>query len=176
MQDLEVHALSQGLDLQEKEDSSLGFFQPPLAAIEDLDAGNIAGHGRIAGYLQPQAGQGDLKVGREPGLVSITAGEYVVLCPVALILADVHVVELGLVASLDLDLLGYFAVGIDPVALQGAEDGLEAAFLCLEAALRGLYHLAVAWGILEVHVERGRIGQARAGEAPLPNTIFRIGR
>jgi hypothetical protein len=40
-----------------------------------------------------------------------------------------------LVAGLDFDLLGHFAACRDPVALEGAEDGSEAAFLCLEAAL-----------------------------------------
>ena len=72
---------------------------------------------------------------------------------VELILADVHVVELGLVAGLDLDLLGYFVAGIDPVAPQGAEDGSEAALLCLEAALQGIYHSPVFWRILEVQAE-----------------------
>jgi len=91
---------------------------------------------------------------------------------VELILADVHVVELGLVAGLDLDLLGYFVAGIDPVAPQGAEDGSEAALLCLEAALQGLDHLAVACGIFEVHVERGRVGGAGSGEAALPAPEF----
>jgi hypothetical protein len=95
-----------------------------------------------------------------------------VLGQVALILADVHVIQLGLVAGLDLDLLGDFAAGIDPVALQGAEDGSEAAFLCFEAALQGLDHLAVACGVLEVHVERGRIGGAGFGEAALPASEF----
>jgi hypothetical protein len=91
-----------------------------------------------------------------------------VLRHVALILADVHVVKLGMVAGLDLDLLGHFAAGVDPVALQGAEDGPEAAFLCFEAALQGLDHLAMACGVFEMHVERGRIGGAGFGEAALP--------
>ena len=159
-----------GLDeLQEiGDDLSLRSFQPPLAAIQDLDAGDLPGHGRISGHLQLQAGQGDLEVGREPGFVSVSAGKEVMLGHVALILADVHVVELGLVAGLDLDLLGHFAAGIDPVALEGAEDGSEAAFLCLEAALQGLDHLPVGRRVLEVHVERGRIGGAGFGEASFP--------
>ena len=86
------------------------------------------------------------------------------LCQIALVLADVYVVELGLVAGLDLDLLGYFTAGVDPVALEGAEDGSEAAFLCFEAALQGLDHLPVGGRVLEVHVERRRIGDAGFGE------------
>lgn len=70
---------------------------------------------------------------------------------VALILANIHVIEFGLVAGLDLDLLGHISAGIDPVALEGAGDGSEAAFLGSEAALQGLDHLAVACGVLEVH-------------------------
>lgn len=84
---------------------------------------------------------------------------------VALILADVYIEKLGLVAGLDLNLLGNFAAGMDPVALEGAEDDPEAALFRFEAALQGLDHLAVACGVLEVHVERGRIGGAGIGEA-----------
>ena len=109
--------------------------------------------------------RGTSKSGENLDSSLISAGEEVMLGHVALILADVHVVELGLVAGLDLDLLGYFAAGIDPVALEGAEDGSEAALLCLEAALQGLDHLPVACRVLEVHVERGRIGGAGFGEA-----------
>ena len=58
-----------------------------------------------------------------------------------------------LVAGLDFDLLGHFSACIDPVALEGAEDGSEAALLGLEAALQGLYHLSMGGRILEVHVE-----------------------
>jgi hypothetical protein len=101
-------------------------------------------------------------------LISVSAGEQIMLGQVALILADVHVVELGLVAGLDLDLLGHFAVGIDPEALEGAEDGSETAFLCFETALQGLDHFAVGGRILEVHVKRGRIGGAGFGEPSLP--------
>jgi len=67
---------------------------------------------------------------------------------IALVLADVHVVELGLVVGLDLDFLGDFTVGVDPVALQSAIDGSEAALLGFEAALQGLDHFAVAMRIL----------------------------
>ena len=45
-------------------------------------------------------------------------------------------VDLGEEWGLDLDLLGHFASGIDPVALEGAKDSPEAAFLCFEAAPR----------------------------------------
>ena len=150
------------------EDLPLGSFQPPLAAIEDFDAGDPPGHGWISGHLQHLAGQSDIEVRREPGLVSVSAGEDVVLCQVELILADVHVVEFGLVAGLDLDLLGHFAAGIDPVALQCTENGLEAAFLCLEAALQGLYHFSMFRRILEEQVEWERISCAGSGETSLP--------
>lgn len=145
------------------DDLSLRSFQPPPASIKNLDAGDLPGHGRISGHLQLKACQGDLKIWREPGFVSVTAREEVMLGHVALILADVDVVELGLVTGLDLDLLGNFSACIDPMALEGAKDGSEAAFLCLEAALQGLDHFPVGRRILEVHVERGRIGGSGFG-------------
>ena len=46
---------------------------------------------------------------------------------------DVHIVELGLVPGLDLNLLGRLATGVDPVTIQDSEDGFEAALLGLEA-------------------------------------------
>jgi len=70
-----------------------------------------------------------------------------------MVLADVHVVKLGGVAGLDLDLLCHFAAGIDPVAFECAEDGLKAAFLSPEAALQGLDHILMGRRIFEVHVE-----------------------
>ena len=88
------------------------------------------------------------------------------------ILADAHVAELGLVMSLDLDLLGNFADCVDPVALEGAEDGLDAASFCLEAGLQGLDHFSVGGRILEEHVERGRISWSGSGEASLPAPEF----
>jgi len=72
---------------------------------------------------------------------------------VALVLPDVYVVEFDLVAGLDLDLFSHLAVGVDPVALQGAEDGPEAALFCPEAALQGLDHISVGCWVFEVHVE-----------------------
>lgn len=72
---------------------------------------------------------------------------------VALVLADVYVVELGLVAGLDLDLLGHLAAGVDPVALQGSKDGPEAALLSPKAALQGLDHISVSCWVFEMHVE-----------------------
>ena len=47
-----------GLDeIQEiGEDGSLRALEPSCAAIQDLDAGDLGGHGRIADYLQLQAG------------------------------------------------------------------------------------------------------------------------
>lgn len=64
-------------------------------------------------------------------------------CPVRhvpLILPNVHVVELGGIARLDLDLLGHISIG---VAIEAAEDGSELAFFCLVAALKGFKHLSV---------------------------------
>jgi len=144
-----------GLDeFQEIGDNlSLRPFQPPLMAVKDLDMGDLPGHGRISGHLQLKAGQGNLEVGREPGLVSVSAGEDVMLGHVPLVLADVHVVKLGGIAGLDLDLLGHFAAGVDLVALEGAEDGPEATLFCLEAALQCLDHFLVGGWIFQVHVE-----------------------
>ena len=65
-------------------------------------------------------------------------------------------------------LSGDFAACVDTVALEGAEDSSEAALFCLEAALKGLDHLSVGGRILEVHVERGRIGCTGSGEALVP--------
>jgi len=47
------------------------------AAVQDLDAGDLCGHGRIAGYLQLQGGLRDLEVWCELGFVPISAGEEV---------------------------------------------------------------------------------------------------
>jgi hypothetical protein len=133
-----------------------------------------AGHGGIAGHLQLKSGQRDLEVGREPGLVSISAGEEVMLGHVALILADVHVIWLGLVTGLDPDLLCHFSSCMDPMTLEGAEDGSEAALLCFKAALQDLDHFSVGWRILEVHVERGRIGCAGSGETSLGSRKVKV--
>ena len=121
-----------GLDqLQEiGDDLSLRAFQQPLASIKNLDARDLPRHGRVSSNLQLKTGQGNLEVGREPRFLSISTGEEVMLCQVALIVADIDVVKLGSVAGLDLNLLGHFPAGVDPVALKGAEDGSEAAFLC----------------------------------------------
>ena len=101
-----------------------------------------------------KTGQGNLEVGREPGFIPVSAGKDVLLRHVPLILSDVHVVELGSVAGLDLYLLGHFSVCIDPVTLEGAEDGPEAALLCFVATLQGLDHFPMAGLVLEVHIER----------------------
>jgi len=87
---------------------------------------------------------------------------------VALVLPDVYVVELGLVAGLNLYLLRNLSAGVDPVAFQASENGFEAALLGLEAALQGLDHISMGWRIGEMHVERGRIGSAGLNQATLP--------
>jgi hypothetical protein len=66
-------------------------------------------------------------------------------------------VDLGEEWGMVLDHLGHFAAGIDPAALEGAEDGSEAAFLCFEAALQGLDHLPVGGRILELHISIERV-------------------
>ena len=76
---------------------------------------------------------------------------------IPLILPDVHVVKLCSVARLYLDLLGHFPAGVDPVALECAEDAIEAAFLDPEPVFQGLNHLPMGMRIFQVHVERGRI-------------------
>ena len=59
-----------------------------------------------------------------------------------------------------LDLLGHFSAGEDPVALESAEDAIEAALFDSEPAFQGLNHLPMGMRIFQVHVERGRIGGA----------------
>ena len=62
----------------------------------------------------------------------------VLFCQIPLILPDIHVVKLGSVAGLDLDLLGNFPAGVDPVALESAEDAIEAALIDPEPAFQSL--------------------------------------
>jgi len=122
-------------ELQEiGEDNLLRPLKPLLALIEDLDAGNLPGKVWISGHLHSQDAQG-LKSGRETGFVSIAAREQVLLAR-SVDPADVHVVKLGGIAGLDLDLLGYFPAGIDPVALESAEDAIEAALFDLNRLSR----------------------------------------
>jgi len=58
-----------------------------------------------------------------------------------LILPEVHVVKLGGVAGLYLDLLGHFHAGVDPVTLECPEDAIEAALFDPEPAFQSLDHL-----------------------------------
>ena len=129
-------------ELQEiSEDNLLRPLKPLLALIEHLDTGDIPEKVWISGYLYSQDAQGNLEVRREPGLVSISAGEDVFLGQIPLILPDVHIVKLGGVAGLYLDLLGHFFAGVDPVALESAEDAIEAALFNSEPVFQGLNHL-----------------------------------
>ena len=57
-----------------------------------------------------------------------------------------------------LDLLGHFPAGVDPVALESAEDAIEAALFNPEPAFQSLNHLPMGIRIFQVHLERGRIG------------------
>ncbi len=87
---------------------------------------------------------------------------------ITLVLADIDIVEFDLVAGLDLDLLGNFSACIYPVALIGAEDGFEAAFLNLEATLQSLDHLPVSRRVRKMHVKRLRIDGTGFAKAHLP--------
>jgi len=91
-----------------------------------------------------------------------------VLGQIALVLPDVHVIELGLVAGLDLDLLRHLAASVYSVAFKDSEDGLEAALFSLEAALQGLDHISMGRRVREVHVKRGRVSGAGLDQAMLP--------
>ena len=91
---------------------------------------------------------------------------------ISLILPDVHVVKLGRLASLLLDLLGHLSAGIDPVALEGAEDGIEAALFYLVPAFQALNHVPVCMRVFEVHIERGRISDTRLGKTSLTTPEF----
>jgi hypothetical protein len=131
-----------------------------LMAVENLDAGYLSGKVWISSKLNLQTAQWDLKVGREPGLVSVSAGEEVFLGQIPLILPYIHVAKLGCVAGLYLDLLSHFSAGEDPVALERAEDGIEVALFDLVPAFQAFNHLPMGMGVSQVHVERGRIGGA----------------
>jgi hypothetical protein len=74
-------------------------------AIEDLDTGELPGKVGICLHLDPHRAKWDFKVGREPGLVAVSAREPVFLGHVPLILPDIHVIKLSCVTGLDLDLL-----------------------------------------------------------------------
>lgn len=50
-------------------------------------------------------------------------------------------------ADLNLDLLGHFPAGVDPVTLECAEDAFGAAFIDPEPVFQGLNHLRVGLGI-----------------------------
>jgi hypothetical protein len=80
--------------------------------------------------------------------------------PDILILPNVHAVKLGNVADLYLYILDHFPAGVDPVAFEGAEDGIEAASFYLVPAFQGFYHLPVVMRVFQVHVEGGRLGGA----------------
>jgi hypothetical protein len=75
------------------------------------------------------------------------------LCQVPLILPDIHVIELGRILGLDLNLLSDFAAGKDLVTLKRAEDGPETAFIDLVPATKTFDHLPMGMGIFQVHVE-----------------------
>jgi hypothetical protein len=70
-----------------------------------------------------------------------------------LILPDIHVVKLGGVTGLYLDLLGYFPAGEDPVAFECPEEAFEVALFDLATAFQRSSPNGIR--IFQVHVERG---------------------
>jgi hypothetical protein len=86
--------------------------------VEDLDAGDLPGNVWISDYLNLQAAQWNLKIGRESGLVPVPAREEVFLGHIPLILSDIHVVKLGSIGGLYLDLLGHLPAGADPMTFE----------------------------------------------------------
>ena len=88
------------------------------------------------------------------------AWKEILLGQISLILPDVHIVKLSSVSGLYLDLLGNFSAGEDPVAFEGAEDGIETALLYPEPAFQSLNHLPMGMRIFQVHVKRWRTGGA----------------
>jgi hypothetical protein len=56
-----------------------------LATIEDLYTGDILGKSWISRHLYPHDAQGNLEVGREPGLISVSTGEQVFFGQIPLI-------------------------------------------------------------------------------------------
>ena len=90
-----------------------------------------------------------------------------------MILSDVHVVKkLGGVAGLYLDLLGHFPAGVDPVALETAEDAIEAALFHPEPAFQGLIHLPMGIRIFQVHIERRKVSGADTPKSPFTAPEF----
>jgi len=100
----------------------------------------------ISGYLHPHDAKGNFEVRREPGFIVISAGEQV--------------------------LIGHFPAGIDPVALESTEDAIEAALLDPEPALQCLNHLPMGVRLIQMHVERRRIGDAGPNKTSLAAPEF----
>ena len=142
------------------EDYFLRPLEPLLAFVEDLDTGDITRKVWISKHFHPQDAYGILEIGREPGLLSFSTREQVLLGQIPLILSDIHVVKLGSIAGLYLDLLGHFPAGVYPVALESAEDAIEAALFDPEPAFQSLSHLPMGMRIFQVHVKRRWIGGA----------------
>lgn len=72
-----------------------------------------------------------------------------------------------LVPQVDL-LLGHFSAAEDFVALEYAEDRIEAALLDLVMVLQALNHIIVGMRISRIHVERGRT----SGADPIKPSLF----
>jgi hypothetical protein len=68
--------------------------------------------------------------------------------------------KLGNVSGLYFDLIGHFSASVDPVALECAEDGIEAALFDFVPAFQPFKHIPVVMRIYQVHVEGGRLGGA----------------
>jgi nitroreductase len=123
-------------ELIQKKVGILGTMFPPSWRTPD-DWIKVAHEGEPAPLNQTIQGSPTLLIvtydagKRAPGLVSVSAREKIFLGQIPLILSDVHSIKLGGVAGLYLDLLSHFSAGEDPLALEGAEDCLEAALLDL---------------------------------------------
>jgi hypothetical protein len=72
-------------------------------------------------------------------------------------LSDVHIVKLGSIAGLYLDLLGHFPAGVDPVSLESTEDAIEAALFNCTGSPEARIISQWACGSLRCYVEGGRI-------------------
>jgi hypothetical protein len=104
--------------------------------------------------------------------VTYLKAKQVLFGQIPLILPDVDIEKLSSVAGLYLDLLGNFSAGVDPMALECAEDAIEAALFDSEPVFQGLNHLPMSMRIFQVHVERWRINGAESLKSSLAAPEF----
>ncbi|VVB72267.1 Uncharacterised protein [uncultured archaeon] len=122
----------------------------------------------VPGEFKLHLAQWNMEVRREPGLISFAAGKEVPLRKILLIFSHIHVVKLGGVAGLLLDLLGHVSIGVDAKALQRSVDGFKACLFCSITPLQSLDHLCMGMWILQVEIERWWILSYCVGEATIP--------